>query len=247
MYRIACVLALATVLVVSGATRASDPIGGYLVVDKVYLEPSNAPTTIQIWGSISLATKPGGRAHSIPVRGYLYYVAPAGKEEVCRKEWNDLQKAAGTNQVIGFGSSYALKDLGAIRKANEKPEKPDPYPVANGLVKIEEDSEAPIRDLRALPAPQTPGDGELVSPGEITLVIRNISDKKHARAKYVFELEGATDDKEEATVEAGAKETRWTPKLKLKAGAKYVWRVRAAEGDWKGPVVTSHIVVKGVP
>ena len=31
----------------------------------------------------------------------------------------------------------------------------------------------------------------------------------------------------------------------LKAGAKYTWRVRAIEGDWKGPVRTSSIVVKG--
>jgi hypothetical protein len=246
MYRIACVLALAAALAAGGAARASDPIGGYLIVDKVILEPSSDPTTIQIWGSFALAAKPGGQAYADPVRGYLYYKAASGKEDVCRKEWADLKKAAGTGQVIGFGSSYDLKSLGKVRKATEKPESPDPYPLGNGLNKVGEDADyGPIRALRGLAAPVTPADGDLVPPGEITLVVRNVADKKHAKAKYVFELEGASGGKEEATVEAGEKETKWTPKMKVKAGEKYTWRVRATDGDWKGPVVTSGFVVKG--
>jgi hypothetical protein len=254
MYRIASVLTLATVLVlvVGAAARASDPIGGYLIVDKVILAPSSAPTTIQIWGSIALAREKGGHRYSDPVRGYLYYKAPPGKEDVCRKEWNDLKRAAGTGQVIGFGTSYDLKSLGQVRKANEKPELPDVYPLGNGLVKIDMNNErgpfpnwTPIRNLLALPAPQEPGEGDLVPPGEITLVVRNIADTKHPRAKYLFELEGTSGGKEESTIEAGEKETRWTPKLKLKAGETYTWRVRATEGEWKGPVATSGFVVKG--
>jgi hypothetical protein len=46
-------------------------------------------------------------------------------------------------------------------------------------------------------------------------------------------------------VDAGEKETTWTPSLKLKPGEKYTWRVRAMEGTWKGPVATSVFVVKG--
>ena len=129
MYRIACVLALAAALAAGGAARASDPTGGYLIVDKVILEPSSDPTTIQIWGSFALTKEAGGRAYADPVRGYLYYKIVTGKEE--------------------------------------------------------------------------------------------------------------------ATVEAGEKETKWTPKMKVKAGEKYTWRVRATDGDWKGPVVTSGFVVKG--
>ncbi len=82
-------------------------------------------------------------------------------------------------------------------------------------------------------------------PGEITLVVRNNADKTHPKAKYVFELEAASGGKEEGTVETGDKETKWTPKLQLKAGEKYIWRVWATEGDWKGPVATSSFVVKG--
>jgi hypothetical protein len=246
MNRITCICALGAALLASSGACASDPIGGYVIVDRVLLEPSTEPTTITIWGSFVLATKPGGREHSQPMRGYMYFKAPQGMEEVCRKEWNDLQKAAGTSQVIGFGSSYYLKGLGKVRKVGDKPEQPDGYPVGNGLVKITEDTNyTPISNLRSLPIPQTPADGVLVVPGEITLVVRNIGDKNHANAKYRFELEGSSGEKEEATVEAGDKETRWAPTLKVKAGGKYTWRVNAVEGQWKGPVATASFIVKG--
>jgi hypothetical protein len=245
MYRFACLLALAA-LVAGSAARASDPIGAYTVVDKVVLEPADAPTAIQIWGSFALATEQRGSTYGEPVRGYMYYKAPSGKEDVCRKEWNDLKKAAGTEQVIGFGSRYERSAIGKVRKANEKPESPDNYPLGNGLTKVEDNADyPPIGKLLGLPAPQMPAEGDLVPPGEFTLVVRNVIDKKHGKAKYVFELEGKGGDKEEATVEAGDKETKWTPKMKLKAGEKYTWRVKATEGDWKGPVATSTFVTKG--
>lgn len=246
MYRSAILVALAATLVAGGFARASDPIGGYVLVDKVVLEPADAPTTIQIWGSISLATEQRGDAYSEPVRGYLYYKAPQGKEDVCRKEWNDFKKAAGTGQSLGFGSRFERKAMGRIRKANEKAEAPDTYPVANGLVKIAADADyLPIRMLRALPAPQSPHEGEAVAPGEVTLSTRNIVDKTHAKAKYVFELEAASGGKEEGTVEAGDKETKWTPKMKLKAGEKYTWRVHVVDGEWQGPVAVTNFVAKG--
>ena len=250
MSKIAWGLALATALMVGGAAGASGPIGGYLIVDKVILEPADAPTTIQIWGSIMLAKDGSGRNYSNPQRGYLYYKAPNGSEALCRREWADMKKSAGKGQVLGFGSSDEWKRMGRIRKADQKPESPDAYPLQNGLVRIDADSNSkPIRGLLGLPAPQSPGDGDLVPPGEITLVVRNILDKKHPKAKYVFELVGPPNGKatasEDATVEAGKKETKWTPKLKLKAGEKYTWKVHATDGTWKGPETTSRIVVKG--
>jgi hypothetical protein len=104
---------------------------------------------------------------------------------------------------------------------------------------------APVRTLLALPAPRTPAEGDLVPPGKVTLVVRNIADRKHPRAGYVFELQGASGGKEKGEVVAGEKETSWTPNRRLKAGEKYTWRVHAAEGDWTGPVATSSFVVKG--
>ena len=246
MRRISCVLPLAALLAVAGAAQASDPLGGYMTVDKVVLSPTDAPTRIQIWGSFVFATRSGGKSHGTPERGYLYYKAPAGKEGVCRKEWADLKKAAGTAQVIGFGSIDDPKAQGKVRKADRKPESPDLYPLANGLHKLHAETDfAPIHALLALPAPLSPAEGDLVPSGTLALVTRNIADTKHPKAKYVFELKGASGDKEEATVEPGEKETRWTPKLKLKAGEKYTWTVRAAEGDWKGPPAATAFVVKG--
>jgi hypothetical protein len=225
-------------------------------VDRVVLTPAKNPTTIQIWGSIALATEKGGHAYAKPERGYLYYKAPAGKEAVCRREWNDLKKAAGTGQVIGFGGSYNLQALGKVRKAGTKPqpdpEVPDVYPLGNGLVKVNVNMQrgpypnwGPIRDLLELPAPKTPGEGDLVPSGEITLVARNILARKRTEVKYVFELESASGDREKGSVAAGKKETRWAPKMKVKAGEKYTWRVHVTEGNRKGPVATSTFVVKG--
>jgi len=217
-----------------------------LIVDKVVLEPSNAPKTIHIWGSFIFATQTKGRSFSKPVRGLLYYMAPQGKDEVCRKEWNDLKKVAGTGQVIGFGNSYDLQSLGKVRNAGTTLGNPDTYPLGSGLVKCRTDTNyGPIRNLLALPAPKTPAEGDLVPPGNVTLVVRNMADTRHARAKYVFVLQGARGEKEEGTVEAGTKETRWAPNLKVKAGEKYTWSVRATQGSWKGPVATSSFVVKG--
>jgi hypothetical protein len=257
MYRIACFLALGMALPVGTAARASGPIAGYVLVDKVILAPDDVPTTIQIWGNFCLATEKGGGTRSTqvftsPEYGYLYYKARTGKEDVCRKEWNDLKKAAGTAQVIGFGSyfndDYTLQAVGTAHKANEKATSPDVYPLVNGLVKVDENdnNNNPLAlKLLALPMPRTPMEGDLVPPGEINLVVRNSADKKHAGAQYVFEVEGASGEKEEATVEAGDKKTSWTPKLKLKAGGKYTWRVWAVDGDWKGPTATTRFVVKG--
>jgi hypothetical protein len=247
MYRITCLAALAAALLTGAAARASDPIGGYALVDKVVFDEPGAPLTAQIWGTFCLATERGGNAYSAPQRGYLFYKVIDGKEQVCRKEWNDLKRAAGTGQVIGFGSSFDLKALGTVRKANETPERPDLYPLANGLIKVREDADyGPIRNLLTFPAPLDPDYGTLVPPGQTTLVVRNVLDPKHAKAKYVFELEGG-GTKEEATVDPGTKETKWTPKTPLKAGEKYTWKVYATEGSWKSPVATSTIVVKGPP
>jgi hypothetical protein len=246
MQRIGLVLALATALAAGGAARASERIGGLVLVDRVVLSPAESPTTIQVWGAFSLVTKDDGAGYGAPQRGYMYFTAPPGKEALCRREWNDLKKAAGTGQVIGFGSNREVKALGTVRKADRRPESPDDYPLAMGLAKFRSDiNYAPVRDLLALPAPRTPAAGAAVAAGPVTLIAGNIADRGRAKAKYVFELQGADGDRETGTVEAGEKETKWAPKLKVKAGGKYTWRVWATEGRWKGPVAASSFVVKG--
>lgn len=137
----------------SGAClQASDPIGLFALVDKVALEPNTtAPERIQIWGSFSLADDNDRDTYKSPVRGYLYYKLPDEKADAARKEWKDLAAIAGTGQVIGFGSRFAPK--GTVRSAEKKPQNPDVYPVAFGLVKSNQrrSEYGPIKQLLSLP------------------------------------------------------------------------------------------------
>jgi hypothetical protein len=238
---------LAIILAWTATARASDPIGGYAVIEKVVLEPNNdAPVRIQIWGTFSLAKEAGGNTYGPPVHGFLYYAAETGKEDTCRKEWADLKKVAGTGQIIGFGSSRNPENMGRVRKANENPESPDVYMVGFGLNKIRAGRDySPIKELSSQPALTTPGNGDLVPPGTITFVVRNVLDPKHAKATYVFEVESGPDDKQTSDpIPAGEKETKWTPKKEMKSRTKYVWRVWAVDGDWKGPAVSATFQTK---
>jgi hypothetical protein len=249
MKRIVC-LAL-PFLALAGAAAARppvDPTGGYVVVDKVVLEPSEgAPTRAQIWGTFVLASDRRGQTYGQPQYGYFYYSAVPGQEDVCRREWADFKKAAGTGEVIGFGHTYELKGLGRLRGHGEGPKSPSPYPVGHGLTKVTRGPDyPPLKGLLTAPAPLDPTDGSLVPPGQFTFAVRNIPDKAHAGARYVFAVQGAGGDQETSTeVKAGDKVTKWTPKLALKAGEKYTLRVRAIDGDWKGPVTTIQFPVKG--
>jgi hypothetical protein len=248
MNRVMRLAGVAAIFLSAAAARASDPIGGFAVIDKVILEPNDdAPTRAQIWGTFCLATAVGGNTYSPPVRGYLYYKAENGQENACRKEWADMKKVAGTFQIVGFGSSFKREGMGFVRESGEKPKTPDVYPVGFGLTKIRPNTDyKPIRELCEVPFPVQPGENDLVPPGEITLTVRNLLSPKHEKARYVFQIEGSSGDKEtSAPVSAGEKETKWTPRLALKPGATYVWRVRATDGNWKGPEVTARFVVKG--
>jgi hypothetical protein len=129
----------------------SDPIGLFARIDKVVFEPNaTAPERIQIWGAFALSGNQGGNTYEPVQRGYLYYSLKQGKEELCRKEWNDLKAIAGTGQIVGIGRRYAPTRL---RKATDKPSDPDEYPFGNGLAKVSDRSSdyPPIRELQSLP------------------------------------------------------------------------------------------------
>lgn len=137
------------------ANAFSDWVGVYAVIDKVVLEPSaTAPERIQIWGDFAVADKNDRNTYLKAQRGYVYYTLPPGKEALARKEWADLKAIAGTAQVIGFGTRY--QGVGRVRKGDEKPGTPDPYPVGSGLVKMSDrgTTYAPIAELKALTRPK---------------------------------------------------------------------------------------------
>ena len=148
-------LSTAALIVFVGAVvplRASDPVGAYAIIEKVVLEPNaTEPTAVQIFGVFSFAvrraadgTQPwpagsfgtanSGDVYGAVQKGYLHYTCAKGKEATCRNEWTDLKSLAGTPEVIGFGSRWAM--TGRIHPINEKSSTPDVYPLNVGLVKM---------------------------------------------------------------------------------------------------------------
>ncbi len=121
MKRLAIVMSLGVALASSAPAQASDPTGGYVLVERVVFEPSDgAPEHIQVWGAFTLCKEAGGRNYTPPTHGYLYYTVAQGQEEACRKEWADFKRVAGTGQAVGFGSSYKPQTMGRVRKSNER-------------------------------------------------------------------------------------------------------------------------------
>jgi hypothetical protein len=295
------VLAVAALLAAALGARASDPVGIYALIEKVIQEPKEGtPDRIQVWGVFVIGSN-GGREHSAPTRGSMFFTLAKGKEELCRREWADLKRVAGTGEVVAFGSSRAptgtirkpkakvepaapleaakladlIADLGseefaarekatrllasqgdhahpALQKALDGKvsaearrrierllarEKPDPYPLGFGLTKLDGDyGRHWVNLLGAVPAPVSPAEGSAIEPGKVTLKTKNVACSDHKSAGYVFEIEEATSGKEESPVVAAAeKETEWTPRMEIKAGKKYTWRVHPVDGKWKGP------------
>src|SRR5262249_8645557 len=146
-------VALFTLSLLTAKTdAASDWIGVYARIDKVVLEPNaTAPERIQIWGAFALASKQDRNSYEPAQRGYLYYSLTNGKEEVCRREWADHRPSAGTGEVMVFGG----RDLprARVRKREDKPTDPDPYPVSSGLVKMSDrrSNYPPVVELKSLP------------------------------------------------------------------------------------------------
>lgn len=152
MRKLRIALLITLLAAVSIPAWASDPIGVYALIDKVVFEPNpTSPQRIQIWGVFALAKEERGDYYQRAQRGYLYYTVDPAKVEVSRREWADLKAVAGTGQSIGFGNRRMSN--GRIRKANEKVESPDTYPIGWGLVKVLDQHLGPDveRDLKSIP------------------------------------------------------------------------------------------------
>src|SRR5262249_17844751 len=110
-------------------------------------------------------------------------------------------------------------------------EVPDMYPVGSGLWRMQAGNinYPPIRALLDLPAQASPADGSLTDTGKITLSVKNIPDQLHKDAKYVFEIQNGADKETSEAIAAGDKQTQWTPRMEVKPGQKYTWRVWAVD------------------
>ena len=90
--RTVCTLAGAAMLVALASVSlfASDPLGVYCIVNKVVMLPDETqPNAIQVSGACSVAIGGMQEDHTYttawytePQPGYMYYSAPAGKQEV---------------------------------------------------------------------------------------------------------------------------------------------------------------------
>jgi len=232
-----CIPALAAPL------AASDPIGIYAAVDKVLVEPSEGPAErVQIWGAFALAAKESRNAYAEPQRGYLYCGLEQGKEEECRKQWEDLRRLARSGQAAAMASRHAK--LPRVRRASEKPEKPDAYVTGWGLHRFQRRLDyEPVRRVLAVPLPKSPADGGSVPPGKVTLVCGKLPGVKEG-ARYLFEIDGRNQKEKSPAIEPGKEDSSWTPALELEVGIEYTWRVRLKEGDWEGPVVNATFKVE---
>jgi hypothetical protein len=233
-------LAAVALLALGGAARASDPVGIYALVEKVVLEPEGGkPERAQVWGIFRLAKAQRGDEYREPVYGYLYYKLAPGKEGDTRREWADLKEVAGNGQAVAFAGRY--QELGKVRKASEKAEKPDPYPIGQEMHKLQ-GNQGMAKELRSLPMPTEPADDGYVAHGAVTLKAHGIADKDRKNVRYVFEITNPAGDKEtSAPIEAGsrANAVSWQPKMEVKGIKNYTWRVWAVDGDWKGPAMTA--------
>jgi hypothetical protein len=193
--------------------------------------------------------------------------APADPQRIAKlitdldsEQFQVREKASQELEKMGEAAEPALLKALAGRPSEEARKRlerlvdkdaPDVYPLGVGVIKVrtginDDTHYYPIRALLELPATKAPSDGSLEAPGKITLVARNIWDRKHHNANYIFEIENAVGVKETSTpVPSGDKETKWSPQMKLKAGEKYSWRVWATEREWKSPTASAVFIVKG--
>jgi hypothetical protein len=133
---VAAAAAIAAALAAGAVAHASDPVGIYAIVEKVVFEPNEgAPVRVQVWGAFAQADSRNNNDDYGPAAaGYLYFTCPAGKEQVCRNEWSDLKSMAGQGTGVAFGGRF--EPASRVRKANEPPAGPDPYPIRMGVVKM---------------------------------------------------------------------------------------------------------------
>lgn len=214
----------------------SDPVGVYALVDKVVFEGDAAnPRAVQIWGVFSLPGQSGGIARQPAQRGYLYYTVNTSNDRASRAEWADLEAVAGTGTAVGFGARFT--NNGRIRPRSEAVANPDVYPLGVGVTKLpsqytqpREISDQAEHELRGIPDPVTPAEGTAVPAGAAHLAVRNAA---LAGVQYFFEIKGPGAEIEtSAAIAAGAAQTAWTPRMQLRAGTTYTWRVWTVEGSW---------------
>lgn len=257
MSRLICVTVSFVAVGFTTTGRASDHNGIYAMIESVVIRDAGKPNeTAQVGGLFCLAK--GTRDYHIPVHGYMFFKLREGKEDVCRKEWADLKRVAGTKQPISFGRRYESNrqpaKLGRIRKLNEKPTKPDSYVLHFGVQKVRRGSiYFPIRNLEYAVTPASPAEGAVLAPGKVTLVANSVA-AEDENVKYFFELSVGKRVIASPPITPGKSSVKWTPDFDVKPGESYAWKTwteapqkNSGNANPKlltGPVTTHHFVGK---
>ena len=144
MSRLRLVPALAALVTLSAlgrAAHASFPAGVWGLVEKVTMEPDMMNlglTKVRIDGLFIVANqKPDFAAYpgySEPQAGYMYYKCEGKAVTICEMEWKELVAVVGSeNNCRGWGDN-SLPDNGSVRAGAMKPQNPDTYPIAMGVL-----------------------------------------------------------------------------------------------------------------
>jgi hypothetical protein len=224
--------------------HATQPTGILALVERVVLEPAgDKPSRIQVWGAFSIASEEYGKFQA-PARGYLYFEAPAGKEDAARKEWADLKRLAQSGKCAAFGNRFEQNVK--LRKLDARAEKPDAYPMSIGVREMSAKSDyPPVVALARLRGPLSPQAGDKVPPGPVTVRYDEAFVLDHPAAKVVFEIEAGAEKETSEPIAPKDRVATWQPRLEMRAGVKYTVRVRAVDGEWKGEAVSSTFEAKG--
>ncbi len=147
------------------ALSAKEGVAIYAVIDHVTVESGNsAPDVIRISGTF-LVPRPiphrVGDSYLEPQRGYLLFRVVSGMETAVEEEMAQLNMAAGTRAVVGFGEYWTLAPYDArrghevhvprevhVHKETETAA-PEPYPNPIGVVKAADPAHPRFEDYAA--------------------------------------------------------------------------------------------------
>ena len=228
-------LAFVVILASINTADASDPTGVYALIHRAEITSAGtAEERLVIWGVFCTAV--GRRKYNSPIHGFLSYKLKNGKEAVCRKEWADFKRVAGTNQCVAFGSRH--RPIGRIRGMGEGPFGPVEYPLNIGVRKVRLGGEyMPLNALANYARPTGPAGYVALPPGNIRLSVAKVplGDKS---TRYYFEIRDARGMVEKSgPITPGDERAAWVPKMQLERGGRYTWRAWVlSKGGKKGPV-----------